>query len=48
MTNIPDKVVNRLTMYHFILDDIRDGEKYVSSTKLASLLNIDNSQVEKT
>ena len=47
MTNIPDKVVNRLTMYHFILDDIRDGEKYVSSTKLASLLNIDNSQVRK-
>ena len=46
-TNIPDKVVNRLTMYHFILEDIRDDEKYISSTRFASLLNIDNSQVRK-
>ncbi len=46
-TNIPDKVVNRLTMYHFILEDIRDDEKYISSTRFANLLNIDNSQVRK-
>ena len=45
--NIPEKVVNRLTMYHFILEDIREDEKYVSSTKFANLLNIDNSQVRK-
>jgi redox-sensing transcriptional repressor len=45
--NIPDKVINRLTMYHFILDDIREDEKYISSTKFANLLNIDNSQVRK-
>lgn len=45
--NIPDKVINRLTMYHFILEDMRDDEKYVSSTKFANLLNIDNSQVRK-
>lgn len=45
--NIPEKVINRLTMYHFILDDIHDDEKYISSTRFASLLNIDNSQVRK-
>lgn len=45
--SIPDKVVERLTMYHFILEDIRDDEKYVSSTKFANLLNIDNSQIRK-
>ena len=45
--NIPEKVINRLTMYHFILDDIRDDEKYISSTRFANLLNIDNSQVRK-
>ncbi len=44
---IPDKVVNRLTLYHFILDDLRENEEYISSTKIASLLNIDNSQVRK-
>lgn len=45
--SIPDKVVNRLTLYHFILDDLREDEKYISSTKIANLLNIDNSQVRK-
>ena len=45
--NIPDKVVNRLTLYHFILDDLRDDEEYISSTKIAQLLKIDNSQVRK-
>lgn len=44
---IPDKVVNRLTLYHFILDDLREDERYISSTKIAQLLNIDNSQVRK-
>jgi len=45
--NIPEKVINRLTMYHFILEDMREDEKYVSSTKFANLLDIDNSQVRK-
>ena len=45
--NIPDKVLNRLSLYHFILDDLREGEQYISSKKIAELLNIDNSQVRK-
>ena len=45
--NIPDKVVNRLTLYHYILEDLRDDEQNISSTKLARFLNIDNSQVRK-
>lgn len=45
--NIPDKVVNRLTLYHFILDGLREDEKYISSSKIAQLLNIDNSQIRK-
>lgn len=45
--NIPDKVVNRLTLYHFILEDLREDEKYISSSKIAKLLNIDNSQIRK-
>jgi len=45
--SIPDKVVNRLTLYHFILDDLREDEQYISSSKIAQLLNIDNSQVRK-
>lgn len=43
--NIPDKVIYRLTLYHFILDDC--NEEFISSTKIAELLNIDNSQVRK-
>lgn len=45
--NIPDKVVNRLTLYHFILDDLRDDEEYISSSRIAQLLDIDNSQIRK-
>lgn len=44
---IPDKVLNRLTLYHFILEDLREDEQYISSTKIAQLLNIDDSQVRK-
>ncbi len=44
---IPDKVIRRLTLYHFILDDLREDEKYISSSKISQLLNIDNSQVRK-
>ena len=45
--NIPEKVINRLTLYHFILDDLREDEQYISSSKIAQLLNIDNSQIRK-
>lgn len=47
--NIPDKVINRLTLYHYILDDFdnEDREAYISSTQIADLLNIDDSQVRK-
>ena len=46
---IPDKVINRLTLYHYILDEF-DNEKeevYISSSQIADLLNIDDSQVRK-
>lgn len=45
--SIPDKVIKRLTLYHFILDDLREDEIFISSTKIAKLLNIDDSQVRK-
>lgn len=44
--NIPDKVINRLTLYHYILEDFK-GEEFISSTQIAELLNIDDSQVRK-
>jgi len=44
--NIPDKVINRLTLYHYILEDYNENEN-ISSTKIAELLDIDNSQVRK-
>lgn len=46
--NIPDKVINRLTLYHYILDEYNnESSEFISSTKIAELLNIDNSQVRK-
>ena len=44
---IPDKVLNRLTLYHFILEDSREDETYISSNKFSQLLDIDASQVRK-
>lgn len=44
---IPEKVINRLTLYHYILDTLREDEAYISSTRIAQLLNIDDSQVRK-
>ncbi len=45
---IPEKVINRLTLYHYILQDyLNAGEKYISSAQVSSLLNIDDSQVRK-
>ena len=45
--NIPEKVINRLTLYQFIFDNLNENELYVSSAKIAQLLNIDDSQVRK-
>ena len=44
---IPEKVINRLTLYHFIFDNLNENEQFISSTKIAQLLNIDDSQVRK-
>ena len=45
---ISDKVINRLTLYHCILNEyIERGEEYISSGQIASLLRIDDSQVRK-
>ena len=43
--NIPDKALNRLTLYHFILND--QNSDYISSATIADLLHIDDSQVRK-
>ncbi len=45
---ISDKVINRLTLYHCILQDfINSGSDYISSKQIAALLRIDDSQVRK-
>lgn len=45
---ISEKVINRLTLYHCILQDfITKSEEYISSKQIATLLNIDDSQVRK-
>lgn|SRR5574344_90473 len=45
---ISDKVINRLTLYHCILQDFIDKEtEYISSKQIATLLRIDDSQVRK-
>ncbi len=45
---ISEKVINRLTLYHCILQDFIDkGNKYISSKQIATLLKIDDSQVRK-
>ena len=45
---ISDKVINRLPLYHCILDDYIEGNvEFISSKQIASLLNIDDSQVRK-
>ena len=47
-TKISDKTINRLTLYHCILTDcIRKGTDSISSSTIAGLLRIDDSQVRK-
>ena len=46
--NISDKVINRLTLYHCILQDyINKNIEYISSGQISGLLKIDDSQVRK-
>ncbi len=47
-TEIPEKVLGRLTLYHSILIEyIEDGIDTISSPQIAARLNIDDSQVRK-
>ena len=46
--NLPEKIIKRLTLYHFILNEYEElGLEYISSPRFAELLKIDNSQVRK-
>lgn len=46
--NLSEKVIKRLTLYHFILLDCElSGLEYISSPRIAELLGMDNSQVRK-
>ncbi len=45
---LTDKVINRLTLYHSILTDyIEKNIEYISSTNIAELLHVDNTQIRK-
>ena len=45
---ISEKVINRLTLYHCILQDFIDKKiEYISSKQIATLLRIDDSQVRE-
>lgn len=45
---LSEKVIKRLTLYHFILTECeQSGLETISSPRIAELLNIDNSQVRK-
>lgn len=45
---ISEKIINRLTLYHYILDDYENKNiEFIASNQIASLLNIDDSQVRK-
>lgn len=48
MEKISDKVINRLTQYHCILGGcIKKNQKIITSSAMAQLLKIDDSQVRK-
>ena len=45
---LTDKVINRLTLYHSILNDYIDKNiEFISSPQIAELLHVDNTQVRK-
>lgn len=46
--NISEKLISRLTLYHYILQDFAEkNTEYISSKQIATLLKIDDSQVRK-
>ena len=46
--NLPEKIIKRQTLYHFILNEYEEqGLEYISSPRFSELLKIDNSQVCK-
>ena len=47
MTEISNKVINRLTLYHCILKYTMKESEFISSFEIADLLNLDNSLVRK-
>ena len=47
MTELSNKVIHRLTLYHCILKYTVCGQEYISSFEIADLLNLDDSQVRK-
>ena len=48
MRQVSEKVIKRLTLYHFILSEYeQSGLEFISSPRIAELLNIDNSQIRK-
>lgn len=47
-SSLSEKTIKRLTLYHFILNECEEeGLEFISSPRIAQLLNIDNSQVRK-
>ena len=47
MTELSNKVIHRLTLYHCILKYTVKEQDYISSFEIADLLKLDNSQVRK-
>lgn len=47
MTDISNKVINRLTLYHCILKYTMKEQEFISSSEIADLLNLDASLVRK-
>ncbi len=47
MTAISNKVINRLTLYHCLLKYTCKGNSFIASSKIADLLDLDDSLVRK-
>lgn len=47
MSDLSNKVINRLTLYHCLLKYSVQDKAYISSVKIAELLNLDDSLVRK-
>ena len=45
---LSEKIINRLTLYHYILQEyLLEHKEFISSPQIANLLKIDDSQVRK-